>query len=36
LVGQSSLDKIYRYGSSLEGQLTLNQLRAEAQRNFYP
>ena len=36
LVGQSALDKVYRYGSSLESQMTLEQLRDEARRNFYP
>lgn len=36
LIGENIQDKVYRYGSSLESQLTLQQLREEAQRNFYP
>ena len=35
-IGHSMKDETYRYGSSLESSLTLEELRAEAIANFYP
>lgn len=35
-MGQSSVDKIYRYGSALESQMSLAELKLEAKTNFYP
>lgn len=35
-IGKNIADETYRYGSSLESDLTLEQLREEARVNFYP
>ena len=35
-IGHSMNNEIYRYGSSLESALTLEELREEARANFYP
>lgn len=35
-IGKNMANETYRYGSSLESDLTLEELRQEARRNFYP
>lgn len=36
LIGYSLSDEIYSYGTSLESEMTLEELRKEARTNFYP